>query len=54
MTFDNEHEWIRLAADELILGGQNLQQAMCAVRAKDCLSEGDAKSILEPLQSVLP
>jgi hypothetical protein len=54
MTLDNEHEWIRLAADELVLGGQNLWQAMCAVWAKDCLTASEAKPVLEPLQAALP
>ena len=53
MTFDNEHEWIRLSADELVLGGQNLWQAMCAVWAKDCRSPNDAKPVIEPLQALL-
>jgi hypothetical protein len=53
MTYDNEHEWIRLAADELVLGGQNLWQAMCAVWAKDCLPPLQAKPIVEPIQAKL-
>jgi predicted ATPase len=53
MTFDNHHEWIRLVADELIVGGQNLWQAMCAIWGKNCLSASEAKRITDPLRAAL-
>jgi hypothetical protein len=54
MTADDEHEWIRLAADRLTLGGQILWQAVCAVWAKDCLSAVDAKTVTDAVLSALP
>ena len=33
MTFDNHHDWVRLAADDLLLGGLQLWQAMCSIWA---------------------
>jgi predicted ATPase len=51
MTADNEHEWVRLAADDLTLGGQNLWQAMCAVWARNHLTETQAKPITDAVLS---
>jgi hypothetical protein len=53
MALDDHHEWIRTAADELVLGGQNLWQALCAVWAAKCLGELDAKSIIDPVRTAL-
>jgi hypothetical protein len=53
MTVDDHHEWIRLAADELVLGGQILWQALCAIWAKECLSGTEARKTLDPLQEAL-
>ena len=53
MTFDGHHEWVRLAADELTLGGQNLWQVLCSVWAKECLSAGKAKMAVDPLLDAL-
>jgi hypothetical protein len=53
MTFDDHHEWVRLAADELVLGGQILWQALCAVWAKECLSTIQANAVIDPLRDAL-
>jgi hypothetical protein len=54
MTSDDHHEWIRQAADDLVLGGQTLWQAMCAVWAKAVLTPAEAKIVLDPLEASLP
>ncbi len=53
MTFDDAHEWIRLAADALTLGGQNLWQAMCSVWAKESLSTVEANKVIDPMRAAL-
>lgn len=53
MTLDDHHEWIRLAADELVLGGQILWQALCAVWAKECLLSAEARVVVDPLRDAL-
>lgn len=53
MTVDDHHEWVRLAADELILGGQILWQAMCAVWALNHLTPTEANAIVDPLRDAL-
>ncbi len=53
MTFDNDHDWIRLAADDLVLGGQNLWQVLCAIWAKECLPSSLAKEVIDPISEAL-
>lgn len=52
-TFDGHHEWVRLAADELTLGGQYLWQALCSVWAKECLTPAAALNVIDPLREAL-
>ena len=54
MAYDDHHEWIRLAADDLVLGGSQLWQAMCSVWAASCLNENDAKRIVDYVRGALP
>ena len=54
MTYDDHHEWVRVAADEMVLGGQHLWQAMCGVWAKSCLTQAQAKSIVDHIHDALP
>lgn len=49
MTVDDHHEWVRLAADELVLGGQILWQALCAIWAEKHLTTAGANAIVDPL-----
>lgn len=53
MTFDDAHEWVRLSADALNLGGQNLWQAMCAIWARNCLAVIDANKAIDPIREAL-
>lgn len=47
MTSTNHHEWIKLAADRLIIGGDVLWQAMCAQWATSCLTDHEARPTTE-------
>jgi len=53
MTLPDHHEWIRYAADKLVLGGDVLRQAMCAEWATNCLSRNDAMEIVQPVEDAL-
>ena len=53
MTFDDHHEWIRVAADSVTLGGVNLWQVLCSVWAKECLSTTEANRVIDPLRDAL-
>lgn len=54
MSADDHHDWIRLAADELVVGGDHLWQVLCAVWATQILSAADAKPIIDELEAKLP
>lgn len=54
MTFDGHHDWVKLTADSLVLGGQNLWQVLCSVWAKECITPAQANRIVDALQEVLP
>lgn len=53
MNLAEHHDWIRTAADKLVLSGETLWQAMCAEWAKACLSESDAKALATAIQDTL-
>lgn len=47
MTAPDHHDWIRLAADELTLGGDMLWGSMCSVWSKACLKPETGKSVAD-------
>ena len=53
MNLSDHHQWVRSAADRLLLGGDTLWQAMCAEWADNCLSEVDGKAIAEVIQDTI-
>jgi len=53
MTLANHHDWVKYAADRLVVGGSVLWQAMCAEWAKCCLKESDAKTITDTVKATL-
>lgn len=53
LLLSDHHEWINPAASRLMLGGDILWQAMCAVWAESCLSPEDAKLVTEPVSDIL-
>jgi len=53
MNFADHHDWIRTAADRLVISGETLWQAMCAEWAKGHLSKIDAKPLVTAIQDKL-
>jgi predicted ATPase len=53
MTLPNHHDWVKAAADRLVVGGAVLWQAMCSEWAKQCLKAIDAKLISDTVKERL-
>ena len=53
MLLNDHHDWIIQQASRLMLGGEILWQAMCAVWAENCLQADDAKKVTEAVSDVL-
>lgn len=53
MTADDHHDWVRLAADELLVAGDVLWQAMCSLWVPHLTPEQTAK-VLDPIRACLP
>lgn len=53
MTYISHREWVKLAADKLLLGGEILWHAMAACWAKNCLTEKDAEQVIRPIADAL-
>jgi hypothetical protein len=53
MTADDHHEWVRLAADVLVLGGGHLWQALCAEWATEILDAAEAQRITDAIKEVI-
>jgi predicted ATPase len=50
MTYGDHHEWVRLAANRLLLTSDVLWQAMCSDWAQKCLSSDDAELVIGPIE----
>lgn len=53
MTIGNHHEWLKSAADELHLGKQHLWQVLAAIWIKECATEAQKDSIVDPIREAL-
>jgi predicted ATPase len=53
MLLSNHHEWVNYAANPLMLGGDIVWQAMCAVWAETTLNVQEAKKITQPIEDTL-
>jgi hypothetical protein len=53
MTADDHHEWVRLAADELLLGGSHLWQALCAGWATQLLDLQSGKALVSTIEQAI-
>jgi predicted ATPase len=53
MTLNDHHEWVRVAANHLRCGGDNLWRAMCTEWAKS-LPAHEAQTVVRPIIDVLP
>jgi predicted ATPase len=50
MTYTDHHDWVRHAANKLLLSGSVLWQAMCGEWARSCLSPEDAETVIAPIE----
>lgn len=53
MTLTAHHDWVRYAADRLVVGGNVLWQALCSEWSKQCLNESEAKTIVDSIKTCL-
>jgi predicted ATPase len=53
MARENHHDWIKEAADRLIIGGDTLWQAMCASWATECATGAEISQVALPVQEIL-
>jgi len=53
MTYDDHHEWVKLAANKLLVSGDILWHQMCAAWAQHCLSTNEASAIALFVQDAL-
>jgi predicted ATPase len=53
MTLGDAHDWVRNAAQALVLGGDTFWQAMCAQWATTSLSPAEARRVVEPIRDAL-
>jgi len=53
MTLPDHHDWVAAAATELVLGGDDFWQALCAEWVENCLSSADAEFVAQHLTDLL-
>jgi len=53
MSLPDHHEWIKYAANKLVIGSDTLWQVMCSEWATSCFAQDDAKTILQPIEDAL-
>jgi len=53
MTTSDHHDWVRLAADELFLGGSHLWQALCAGWVTKVLDATDGAEIVGAIEAAI-
>lgn len=53
MTLTGHHDWVRYAADRLVVGGNVLWQALCSEWSKQCLNPSEAKVIVDTIKTCL-
>ncbi len=53
MMLGDHHEWIKYAANKLVVGSDTLWQAMASEWAANCLTDADATKIVQPIEDAL-
>ncbi|MGD1824076.1 ATP-binding protein [Chromobacterium violaceum] len=53
ITQPDHHTWVNYVADRLIVGGDELWRAMSRVWVDNCLTQGDAQSVIDQIDSAL-
>lgn len=49
MTYSDHHEWVKSAADQLVVGGESLWEALCGCWVNNCLDETVAQETIKPI-----
>jgi hypothetical protein len=53
ITYADHKEWLRFAADHLVLGSDILWQALCSCWVQKCLDKSIGASIIKPIEEAL-
>jgi hypothetical protein len=53
MTYADHHDWVRHAANRLLISGTVLWQAMCSEWAKVCLTSDEGEAVITPIEKAL-
>lgn len=53
MHLPDHHDWVKYAANKLVVGADSLWQAMCSEWASKCLSDKDATRLTQPIEDAL-
>jgi predicted ATPase len=53
MTLNDHHDWVRVVADKIIVGGNTLWRAMAISWAAHCLKEADGMLIINQIQGII-
>jgi predicted ATPase len=53
MSLPDHHEWLRYAANKLVIGGDTLWQVMCSEWATSCVETDSVKYIVQPIEDEL-
>jgi predicted ATPase len=53
MTLAAHHDWVRYAADRLVVGSNVLWQSLCSEWSKQCMKEAEAKTIVDSIKICL-
>ena len=53
MTLQEHRDWVKSAADKLVLGGDHFWEALCSCWATQCLREEDGRRTIRPIEEAL-
>ena len=53
MLLPEHHEWLRYAANKLVIGSDTLWQVMCSEWATSCLETEHVKHVVQPVEDAL-
>lgn len=53
MLLPDHHEWVRYAANKLVIGGDTLRQVMCSEWATSCIETEHVKYVVQPIEDAL-
>ncbi|MCJ1961765.1 ATP-dependent nuclease [Novosphingobium mangrovi (ex Hu et al. 2023)] len=53
MTLSDHHDWVKEAADRLVIGGDILWQSMCASWVENCADDSSLQAVVSPIAIAL-